>query len=113
MTMSAFPFAARKQTVASPPKLAMSTYPQHVGFEDVVLTGWMTAMVKVFGCREAYENRPSTNPRAGGDGLWGFRVLPSCGDGSIGTTTRSAETWWVRFFATWALNRELAAAEIQ
>jgi hypothetical protein len=70
-------------------------------------------MVKVFGCREAYENRPSTNPRAGGDGLWGFRVLPSCGDGSIGTTTRSAETWWVRFFATWALNRELAAAEIQ
>jgi hypothetical protein len=44
MTMSAFAFAARKQTVASPPKLAMSTYPQHVGFEDVVLTGWMTAM---------------------------------------------------------------------
>src|SRR5271157_2737914 len=34
-----------------------------------------TAMAKVFGCREAYENRPSTNPRACGAGLWGFRAL--------------------------------------
>jgi len=31
-----------------------------------------SSMVKVFGCREAYENRPSTNPRACGSGLWGF-----------------------------------------
>ena len=44
-----------------------------------------TAMVKVFGCRPsqvwrpgmgpAYGNRPCTNPRGCGDGLWGFRVL--------------------------------------
>jgi hypothetical protein len=31
-------------------------------------------LVKVFGCRQASENRPSTNPRGCGDGLWGFRV---------------------------------------
>jgi hypothetical protein len=35
----------------------------------------MTWMVKVFGCHEAYENRPCTNPRGCGDGLWGFDVL--------------------------------------
>ena len=33
-------------------------------------------LVKVFGCRQASENRPSTNPRGCGDGLWGFCVLP-------------------------------------
>jgi hypothetical protein len=32
-------------------------------------------LVKVFGCRQAYENRPCTNPRGCGDGLWGFEVL--------------------------------------
>jgi hypothetical protein len=41
-------------------------------------------MMKVFGCRQAYENRPCTNRRAGGDGLWGFRVSPGRGDGSTG-----------------------------
>jgi hypothetical protein len=30
-------------------------------------------LVNVFGCRQAYENRPCTNPRGCGDGLWGFR----------------------------------------
>lgn len=45
----------------------------------------MPELVKVFGCRPsqaarlgmgpAYEDRPSTNPRGCGDGLWGFRVL--------------------------------------
>jgi hypothetical protein len=28
-----------------------------------------------FACRQAYENRPSTNPRGCGDGIWVFRVL--------------------------------------
>src|SRR6201995_2799455 len=31
-----------------------------------------TASVKVFGCRQVYENRPCRNPRDCGDGLWGF-----------------------------------------
>ena len=45
----------------------------------------MSGTVKVFGRRPspvarlgtwpAYGNRPSTNPRGCGDGLWGFRVL--------------------------------------
>ena len=36
----------------------------------------MTGMVKVFGCRQAYENRPSTNPRGWGEiyGDFGFRL---------------------------------------
>jgi hypothetical protein len=47
-------------------------------------------MVKVFGRRPspvarlgtgpAYGNRPCTNPRGCGDGLWGFRTLLGCGD---------------------------------
>jgi len=58
-------------------------------------------MVKVFGCRSAYENRPSTNPRACGDGLWGFQVLPGRGDGMAGAAVRSAGISRVRFFADW------------
>jgi hypothetical protein len=50
-------------------------------------------MVKVFGCRQAYENRPCTNPRADGAGLWGFRVLPGGGDCSTGAATGSAVPW--------------------
>jgi cystathionine beta-lyase/cystathionine gamma-synthase len=50
-------------------------------------------LVKVFGCRQAYENRPSTNPRAGGDGLWGFGDLPVRGDGDAGAAEGSARTW--------------------
>jgi hypothetical protein len=50
-------------------------------------------MVKVFGCREAYENRPCTNPRVCGDGLWGFRVLPGyCGFGT-GSALDLPVTW--------------------
>jgi transposase len=41
-------------------------------------------MAKVFGCREAYENRPSTNPRACGADLWGFRVLAERDDAAAG-----------------------------
>jgi hypothetical protein len=45
--------------------------------------------VKVFGCRQAYENRPCTNPRDCGDGLWGFQILPIRDDGEAG----SAAEW--------------------
>ena len=36
-----------------------------------------TARVKVFGCRQAYENRPSTNRRGWGEiyGDFGFRLV--------------------------------------
>jgi len=51
------------------------------------------ALVKVFGCRQAYENRPSTNPRGCGDGLWGFRILPVRGDGAIGAAARPMGAW--------------------
>jgi hypothetical protein len=63
----------------------------------------VTAMVKVFGrlpsqvaglgVRPAYENRPSTNPRGCGDGLWGFRVLLGCGDGETGWALELARAW--------------------
>src|SRR3984957_10968709 len=44
-----------------------------------------TVVVKVFGCRQASENRPSTNPRGCGDGLWGFRVLRGLGGCAAGS----------------------------
>src|SRR5579872_4337559 len=40
----------------------------------------------------AYENRPSTNPRGCGDGLWGLRVLVVRGDGEINSVLVSAGT---------------------
>jgi hypothetical protein len=70
-------------------------------------------MVKVFGCRQAYENRPCTNPRGCGDGLWGFRVLLCCGDGEPGSTPELAGTCRVRFFARRSVDRDLATAHIQ
>jgi hypothetical protein len=64
--------------------------------------GVTTEMVKVFGCRPsqvwrqgmgpAYGNRPCTNPRGCGDGLWGFEVLLCCGDGETGSVLASAGT---------------------
>jgi hypothetical protein len=50
-------------------------------------------MVKVFGCRQAYENHPCTNPRGCGDGLWGFPVLLGCGDGETGSAREPAGAW--------------------
>ncbi|HUZ64630.1 MAG TPA: hypothetical protein VMU82_13090, partial [Acetobacteraceae bacterium] len=62
-----------------------------------------TGMVKVFGRRPslavrlgkgpAYENRPCTNPRGCGDGLWGFRVLLGYGDGETGWALEPAGAW--------------------
>src|ERR1700734_1969182 len=69
----------------------------------------MAVMVKVFGCRQAYENRPCTNPRGCGDGLWGFRVLPGlCGFGT-GSVLGLAGTWRGNFSATRTVDREPAA----
>lgn len=52
----------------------------------------VAGMVKVFGCRQAYENRPCTNLRACGDSLWGFQVLPVCGDGDPDEAMGAAAT---------------------
>jgi hypothetical protein len=70
-------------------------------------------MVKVFGCRQAYENRPSTNPRAACAGLWGVLVLPGRGDGSAGVAMGPAVAWRAGLFARRALDRGLAAADLQ
>jgi hypothetical protein len=40
----------------------------------------------------AYENRPSTNPRGCGDGLWGLRVSLGRGDGETNSVLVSAGT---------------------
>jgi len=73
----------------------------------------MADVVKVFGCRQAYENRPSTNPRACGNGLWGFRVLSERDDGGVGTTTAPTAMRRVRLCAWRSLDLELAACEIE
>ncbi|MGA2494613.1 MAG: hypothetical protein ABSF67_16975, partial [Roseiarcus sp.] len=57
---------------------------RRVRFRGVGQALWMAGMAKVFGCREAYENRPSTNPRACGADLWRFRVLAERDDGGVG-----------------------------
>ena len=69
-------------------------------------------MVKVFGCGEAYENRPSTNPRACGAGLWGFRVLAERDDGGVGSAMAPTGTRRVRLCARRPLDWELAASEL-
>jgi hypothetical protein len=52
-----------------------------------------SATVKVFGCHQAYENRPCTNPRGRGDRLWGFRSVLGCGDGETGAALEPAGAW--------------------
>jgi len=68
-------------------------------------------MVKVFGCREAYENRPSMNPRGCGDGLWGFRVLRGWGSCVSGSVLLVAAAWCARFAAEQRVDRDPVAAE--
>jgi hypothetical protein len=53
----------------------------------------MAIMVKVFGCRQAYENRPCTNPRVCGGGLWGFQVLRSRCGFETGSVLELAGSW--------------------
>ena len=43
----------------------------------MILSSLTVGMVKVFGCRQACENRPCTNRRGGGDGLWDFGFCPA------------------------------------
>jgi len=82
-------------------------------FLDHPMSGVAAEMVKVFGCRQAFENRPSTNPRACGDGLWGFRFLAWRDDGGIAAAMLPAGPSWVRFFAAWPLDRDLAGCEFR
>jgi hypothetical protein len=58
----------------NPPNSASEDLGHNVCFRAAGIGRSTTQMVKVFGCRQAYENRPSTNPRGCGDGLWGFRA---------------------------------------
>jgi hypothetical protein len=67
-------------------------------------------MVKIFGCRQASENRPSTNPRGCGDSLWdscfawlkSFRNRPGAGGDLVS-----------EIFARQSVYRELATGHIQ
>jgi len=77
------------------------------------MVGPTTFVVKVFGCLQAYENRPSTNPRACGDSLWGFRVLLEGDDGAAGAVTARTRTRRVRLCARRSFDWELAACEVQ
>jgi hypothetical protein len=70
-------------------------------------------LVKVFGCRQASENRPCTNPRGCGDGLWGFRVLRGWGGCAAGSVRPLAAARCVRFVARRMTDWEPAAAERQ
>src|SRR5215467_2667021 len=73
----------------------------------------MSSLVKVFGCRQAYENRPCTNPRGCGDGLWGFRILPVRGDGKAGSAVEWIGAWCVSFFIRRSQNPDLIGASSQ
>ena len=84
----------------------------HVRFREGSLGASVTGMVKVFGCRRAYENRPSTNPRACVDSLWGFRLLPERDDGCVGLAMAPTGTRRVRFCAERSLDLELAACDV-
>jgi hypothetical protein len=50
---------------------------KHVRFREMILFSLTVGMVKVFGCRQACGNRPCTNRRSGGDGLWDFGFCPA------------------------------------
>jgi hypothetical protein len=85
----------------------------NVRFRDHPISDLATDEVKVFGCREASENRPSTNPRGCGDGLWGFRVLRGWDGCEAGSVRRLAAAPCVRFVAWRMVDWEQAAAERQ
>jgi hypothetical protein len=73
----------------------------------------MAELVKVFGCRLAYENRPSTNPRACGNDLWGFRLLPERYGSNVGSAMAPTGTRRVRLGARRSVESELAARDVQ
>jgi hypothetical protein len=84
------PQADRQKTFTMSASLGFKSY---VCFRGAACGARMTDMVKVFGCRQAYENRPCRNPRGCGVGLWGFRVLLGRGDGETGSALELAGTW--------------------
>lgn len=85
---------------------------ERVHFQEPMNAVPMAGMVKVFGCREAYENLPSTNSRAACADLWGFPVLTGRGDGVAGVVIGSSASWRGRFFVWRAVARPIGAAEI-
>jgi hypothetical protein len=82
-------------------------------FPDGLARAGTAYLVKVFGCRQASENRPCTNPRGCGDGLWGFRVLRGSGGCAAGSVRPLAAARCVRFVARRMTDWEPAAAERQ
>ncbi|VTZ27279.1 hypothetical protein MPC1_5070004 [Methylocella tundrae] len=93
--------------------LAVYASEPDVRFGAAVRLDRTTGMVKVFGCLQAFENRPSTNPRACGNGLWGFRALPAGDDGAAGAVTARTRTRRARLCARRSFDWELAACEVQ
>jgi hypothetical protein len=60
----------------------------------------------------AYENRPSTNPRACGAGLRGFRVLAERDDGGVGSAMAPTGTRRVRLCSRRSVEPELVARDV-
>ena len=104
---------AARSNIRFPPIIAVNTFRVNVRFGEAAIVGWTAQMVKVFGCRQAYENRPSTNPRACGSGLWGFRFLPERDEGGVGAAMAPTGTRRVRLCSRRSLDWELAACEVQ
>ena len=93
--------------------LSVCTYEPDVRSRAAAPLARTAALVKVFGCLQAYENRPSTNPRACGSRLWGFRVLLEGDEGSAEAMTARTRTRRVRLCPGRSLDWELAACEVQ
>jgi hypothetical protein len=69
--------------------------------------------VKVFGCRSAYENRPSTNPRGCVGDLWGFRLLAERDDGRVGWAITPRRMQPASHCARRAWESQLPARDVQ
>ena len=68
--------------------------------------------VKVFGCLQAYENRPSTNPRGCVNDLWGFGLLAERDDGGVGSAITPRRMRRARLCARRSVESELAAGDV-
>jgi hypothetical protein len=75
------------QNVDNPPAAVDPACRLNVRFGGAATIDRTVTLVKVFGCRLAYENRPSTNPRGCVNDLWGFRFLPERDYGGAGAVT--------------------------
>src|SRR5450631_2010181 len=72
----------------------------------------MALSVKVFGCLQAYENRPSTNPRGCVNDLWGFRLLAERDDGGVGSAITPRRMQRARSCARRSVESLLAAGDV-